>query len=62
LDVHAAERALAVRNSIVHGFEASGLDERITEELTDLSHRLVAELCQSSPSCGPGAGSPAQRP
>jgi hypothetical protein len=42
-DVEMAQRALAVRNALVHGFEATGLDQT-TEELVRLAHQLLAEL------------------
>ena len=44
-DLELAQRALAVRNALVHGFEATGLDQT-TEELVRLAHRLLAELDQ----------------
>jgi len=47
-DLDITQRAFAVRNCIVHGFEASGLDQHMIDELTDLADRLLAELCQSS--------------
>ena len=37
--------ALAVRNALVHGFEAIGLNQ-MAEELVQLAHRLVVELGQ----------------
>ncbi len=43
-DLDVTRRAFAVRNSIVHGFEASGLDEQIVGELTHLGRRLLVEL------------------
>ena len=44
-DLEIAQHALAVRNSLVHGFEARGLDQT-TEELARLAQQLVAELDQ----------------
>jgi hypothetical protein len=42
-DLELAQRALALRNALVHGFEATGLDET-TEELARLAQQLLAEL------------------
>jgi uncharacterized protein YutE (UPF0331/DUF86 family) len=44
-DLEIAQRALNVRNALVHGFEATGLDQ-ITEGLARLAHQLLAELDQ----------------
>jgi hypothetical protein len=44
-DLEVTQRALAVRNALVHGFEATGLDQT-ADELTQLSQRLLAELDQ----------------
>jgi hypothetical protein len=41
-DFEMAQHALAVRNALVHGFEATGLDQ-ITE---GLAHQLLAEFDQ----------------
>jgi hypothetical protein len=38
-----AQGALAVRNALVHGFEAIGLNQ-MAEELVQLTHRLVVEI------------------
>jgi hypothetical protein len=46
-DLNTTQRAFAVRNSIVHGFEASGLDQQIGE-LAHLARRLLMELDHSS--------------
>jgi REase_AHJR-like len=43
LDV--AQRAFAVRNALVHGFEATGLDQ-MTEAVARLAQQLLAELDQ----------------
>lgn len=47
-DLEMAQRALAVRNALVYGFEATGLDQ-ISEELARLAQRLEAELASPSP-------------
>jgi hypothetical protein len=47
-DLDTTQRAFAVRNSIVHGFEASGLDQQIFRELVQLARRLLMELDHSS--------------
>jgi hypothetical protein len=44
-DLEVAQRALAVRNALVHGFEATGLDQT-ADELAQLAQRLLAELDQ----------------
>jgi hypothetical protein len=44
-DLEVAQRALAVRNALVHGFEATGLDQT-ADELAQLSQRLLTELDQ----------------
>ena len=44
-DLKMVQGALAVRNALVHGFEAIGLNQ-MAEELVQLAHRLVVELGQ----------------
>jgi len=51
-DLDTAQRAFSVRNSIVHGFESSELDQQIAGELAQLAHRLLMEFDHSSQSRG----------
>jgi hypothetical protein len=44
-DLEVAQRALAVHNALVHGFEATGLGQT-ADELAQLAQRLLAELDQ----------------
>jgi hypothetical protein len=44
-DLAVAQRADTVRSALVHGFEATGLDQ-ITEALARLAQQLLAELDQ----------------
>jgi REase_AHJR-like len=44
-DLNVAQRAFAVRNALVHGFEATGLDQ-MTEAVARLAQQLLAELDQ----------------
>jgi hypothetical protein len=44
-DLEMAQRAFAVRSALVHGFEATGLDQ-MTEAVARLAQQLLAELDQ----------------
>ena len=44
-NLEVAQRAFAVRSALVHGFEATGLDQ-MTEAVADLAQQLLAELDQ----------------
>jgi uncharacterized protein YutE (UPF0331/DUF86 family) len=44
-DLETSQRAFAVRNALVHGFEAIGLDQ-MTEAVARLAQQLLAELDQ----------------
>jgi uncharacterized protein YutE (UPF0331/DUF86 family) len=46
-DFESAQHAFAVRNTLVHGFETTGLDQAI-EELTRLAQQLLVEIKHSS--------------
>ena len=44
-NLEVTQRAFAVRSALVHGFEATGLDQ-MTEAVADLPRQLLAELDQ----------------
>jgi uncharacterized protein YutE (UPF0331/DUF86 family) len=47
-DLQMTQRALSMRNALVHGFETMGLDQT-TEELARLAQQLLAELNHRAP-------------
>jgi uncharacterized protein YutE (UPF0331/DUF86 family) len=47
-DLQMIQRALSMRNALVHGFETMGLDQT-TEELARLAEQLLAELNHRAP-------------